>query len=406
MPHSGQRASLILAEAATSLLPLGRTAEVVELATLALQQPQPVPLAHAVAAVVAEWRRDWQAALAHWRQAAAPGPRQAQHRFNLSLALMLQGHWAEGLALYECRYDCSEDWQSFAAKGSFDGLRHRMPRPGDELAGRRVLVFSEQGLGDCLWAARFLPALVATGARVTLACRPVLAPVLGAAARFEAVMQPPAEQPETKLNLGMLAGRFDHMVPLMSVPWLVGVQGPAGACLAPWYRPAAGRVAAWRARYVAAAPAARLRLGIVWRANPEGGSAAQKLLPVDRLAPLAALADVQCINLQGGDGVARAEMAAVLPSSVDALAEGEPPLDDFAAAVAATDLLLTVDTMAAHLCGSMGHAGLLALPAVPAFYWGIAGDTAPWYPSLSLLRQPAPGDWDAVVRQLVRRLAA
>jgi len=116
-------------------------------------------------------------AMDFWQRAVAAAPASPGHRFNLSLALMREGRLSEGLALQEARYD-REKWTSITAQDSLAGLMHRLPRPGDDLAGKRVLVFTEQGLGDCVWAARWLPALAARGPRLSLAVRPALRPLL------------------------------------------------------------------------------------------------------------------------------------------------------------------------------------------------------------------------------------
>jgi ADP-heptose:LPS heptosyltransferase len=338
------------------------------------------------------------AALPFWRQALACEPTSAGHRFNLALALMRCGALREGLALQEARYE-KPTWSSLAAAGSLDGLQHRIPRPGDDLAGRRVLVFTEQGLGDCIWAARWLPRLEATGARLTLAARPALRPVLEQQARFEAVLEPPADTPGAKINLAAFAGRFDALLPIMSLPWLPGVTAADGAHI-PWLRPDPRRVADWRRRYREALPNARIHAGLVWQVNPESVSANARSLPIEAFAGLAARPGLGLVALQGGTSPTRARLHDVLPDAIDGLAGGEPPLVDLAAAIAATDVLITVDTMAMHLAGAMGHpAFVLASHEAPGFVLGREGNCA-WYPSLRLQRRLPEEDWAAVVQRI------
>jgi len=122
-------------------------------------------------------------------------------------------------------------------------------------------------------------------------------------------------------------------------------------------------------------------------------------VPVKALTALAELAGVGFVNLQGGPAEGRAELASVIPRAFEALGAGEPLLDEFAAAVAATDILVTADTMAAHLAGAMGHKACVLVPAVPHFYWGLNRDDCPWYPTLRLFRQQLRGRWgDAIDR--------
>ena len=395
-------AARILTDAAAELLRLGQFAQAAELARLALAEHEAMPAAHGVLAATLDETGDQREAMAHWQRAAALAPREPQFAFNLALALLLRGRYREGLRHYEARMLHGERWISLAAKGSFEGLHHRMPRPGDDLRGKNVLVFTEQGLGDCLWAARWLPALAGTGARVTLACRPTLRPLLASVPGVEAVVTPPPDQPQAKINLGMLSGRFQHFLPIMSLPWILGVDETdllRGAAL-PWCRPDPDRVAHWRHRYETAAPGARRRVGLVWRVNPESASYYQRLLPLRDFAALAR-ADVQVINLQGGVSEGRQALASVVPGFLDPLTDGEPPLNEYAAMLAATDLLLTTDTMPAHLAGSIGHPCHVAVPAAPAFYWVLGRDDSPWYPRMRLFRQARRGDWIAPIAAMI-----
>ena len=357
---------------------------------------------YALKAHLLERRGEFDAALGLWREAARLEPASAGHRFNLALALLCAGEFAEGFALQDARLE-KADWNSIAAQGSFAGLRHYVPRPRDSLAGKRVLAFTEQGLGDMLWAARYLPALAARCGRLDLACPPSLRPLLEARVGGE-VLGPPAETPGAKLNMAALAGAYDALVPMMSLPHLLGDPLGESAGEAPWLRPDAAAVAAWRERY-AALPGAGPVVGVVWRANPASGTAAVRSLPPGVLAGMAGMAGMRVVNLQGGAAEGRDAMSAALPGVFDPLAAGDVALDAYAAMVAATDLLISVDTMAAHLAGSMGHPVWVAVPGVPSFYMGQAGAVSPWYPTMRLFRQ-APGEegWEGVGRAIVGAL--
>ena len=383
-------AALKLAEAGHALMLEGRFELARQAVELALAVDAAQPNAHTLKAHLLEREGDFAAALAHWRAAArlAPGP--AGNRFNLALALLGSGALAEGFALQESRLE-NPAWSSIAAFGSFAGLRHLVPRPGDELGGRRVLAFTEQGLGDMLWAARFLPALAARCGSLDLACPAALRPLL----RW-AVLGPPAEQTGAKLNLAALAGQYDAMLPMMSAAHVLGAWDQP----AQWLVAEPAKVAAWRARF-AAAVSGRPIVGVVWRANPASASGAARTFPP---AVLQGIGQAGVVNLQGGDPLFRGALAAALPGVFDPLADGEPGLADYAAMVAATDLLITADTMAAHLAGAIGHPAWVAVPAVPNFYWGQAGETSPWYPGLRLFRQAAGEDWTAAGARIAAAL--
>ncbi len=400
------RAALVLSGAAGDLLALGRLDLARDLAVQALRIDATPANCHSVMAGIQEEDCAWDAAMEHWRDAAHRAPDNASHRFNLALALMLRGEWREALPLQEARLEMA-DWMSLAAKGSLDGIRFRLFRPGDALAGKSVLAFSEQGLGDNVWAMRWLLPLAARGVKLELASRAALAPLVRLIAPGLPLMSPPDGKDEVKMNMAALAGRFETFLPMMSLPLAMGVEAPgaeAGGASMPYLRPDPSAIARWRARYAAALPGAQRVVGVVWRANPESGSAPRRNLPPPALAPLAGVPGLGFVNLQGGAPEGRDAMAAALPGMLDAMADGEKPLDDFAAAIAATDLLVTVDTLAAHMGGAMGHDTAVLLAAQPGFYYGLGRADCPWYPSLSLHRQAVPGDWASAVASLLARL--
>ena len=222
------RAALVLAATARDLLKLGRCDLARRTAELALSTGAALPNCHSVMAGILEEHAEWDSALTHWRVAAQIAPGSPGHRHNLALALMLRDQWREAAIYYDARIE-KPDWSSFAAVGSLDAIRSRLPRPDDDLAGKRVLVFTEQGLGDCIWAARWLPALARCGADVTVAARPALAPLIARIAPGLMRIGPPPEQPDAKINLAVLTERFDLFVPVMSLPSLLGVTAPGAS---------------------------------------------------------------------------------------------------------------------------------------------------------------------------------
>ena len=143
------------------------------------------------------------------------------------------------------------------------------------------------------------------------------------------------------------------------------------------------RIAAWRGRYEAAGRPGAPKVGLVFRANPQSGSSTGRSLPIGDLAPLLRIAEIDPVNLQGG--AAGRQLAAEYPGIIDAT-NPEISLDEFTAAVAATDLLISVDTMAAHCAGAFGHPVWIMVPYSPHWCWGIGRDHTPWYPTARLFR--------------------
>jgi ADP-heptose:LPS heptosyltransferase/Tfp pilus assembly protein PilF len=386
----------ILNEGARRLLALGRPDLAAALVAQAFAESGDNADTHSVAAAVVDAQGDWAGALAHLRRAHAFMPNAPQVRLNLAMALLRQGDYREGLALYEARID-KPTWAAFATAQSRAASGQLLLRPGDRVEGRRVLVLAEQGLGDAIMAARFVPLLAQQGARVALACSPALRPFFARVAGIESLLSPPADQPEAKINLAALA--FDAWVPLLSLPRWFGTEA-ANIPGEPYWTPDATRVAFWRDTFAAACRPGVAKVGLVFQANPAAANYAERSLQIEELRPLLAL-DLDFVTLQHGP--AGRALAAAMPGIVDPF-PAEAPIDELAAALAATDLLITVDTMAAHLAGAMGHPVFIAVPHSAQWFWGVGRSTTPWYPSARLVRQTEPREWAGAIDELASGL--
>jgi ADP-heptose:LPS heptosyltransferase len=142
-------------------------------------------------------------------------------------------------------------------------------------------------------------------------------------------------------------------------------------------------------------------VGFVFQANPQSGSSADRSLSMADLAPFLRIAEIDPVNLQGG--AAGRQLAAEYPDIIDAT-NPEISLDEFAAAVAATDLVITVDTMAAHCAGALGHPAWIMVPYSPHWCWGVGRDLTPWYPTVRLFRQNVRQDWSNAVERMTKSL--
>jgi hypothetical protein len=351
---------------------------------------------YSVAAAVRDAHGDWSGGLAYLRRAHALMPNAPQVRLNLAMALLRLGDYREGLALYEARID-KPTWTAFATAQSRAASGQLLLRPGDRVEGRRVLVLAEQGLGDAVMAARFVPLLAQQDARVALACSPTLRPFFARVDGIETLLSPPADQPEAKINLAALA--FDAWVPLLSLPRWFGTE-TANIPGRPYWRPDATRVAFWRSAFATGGRAGVAKVGLVFQANPAAANSAERSTQIEELRPLLAI-DVDFVNLQHGP--AGRALAAAAPDIIDPF-PAEAPLDEFAAALAATDLLITVDTMAAHLAGAMGHPVWIAVPHSAQWFWGLDRATTPWYPSARIFRQTKPREWGSAIDELAANL--
>jgi ADP-heptose:LPS heptosyltransferase len=193
----------------------------------------------------------------------------------------------------------------------------------------------------------------------------------------------------------------DLRCPMLSLPLAFGTTPATIPADIPYVAPPPARAAHWQQRL---AHGAR-RIGLVWAGNRENQNDRNRSMAAARLAPLVATPGVQWVSLQIGlDDRDRAFLAAH-PDVVDVGSE----LTDFAdtaAAMAALDLVIAVDTAAVHLAGALGKPVWVMLPFSPDWRWMLARSDSPWYPTARLFRQPAPGAWDAVLAQMQAALAA
>jgi hypothetical protein len=149
-----------------------------------------------------------------------------------------------------------------------------------------------------------------------------------------------------------------------------------------------------------------LRIGVVWQGNPAARIDRGRSVPLAALAPVARLPGIRLIALQklhGLDqiGPARAHVPVLRLEGVDA---GRDAFLDTAAILMSLDLLISSDTAVAHLAGALGRPVFLLLKHVPDWRWLLGRGDSPWYPTMRLFRQPAPGDWAGAVAALAAAL--
>ncbi len=279
---------------------------------------------------------------------------------------MSLGRFAEGLRDFEYRWD--------VADCTFDRSHLNGPAwQGEDLAGKTIAVYSEQGMGDAIQFARFLPFLVEKGARVTFLCHPNLTQIFRPFARSMEVT-------------GSVAAtrRFDHISALMSLPLHLGCKQPPAAV--PYIAAEADRVSAWRQRIGGHG----FKIGIAWQGNPAGAIDRGRSVPLAAFAPLAAVAGTRLISLQRIHGI---DQLGALPAgmnveTLDGLDDGAQAFVDTAAVMECLDLIVVSDSAIAHLAGALARPAWLALQVdFPDWRWMLERDDSPWYPTMRLFRQ-------------------
>jgi tetratricopeptide (TPR) repeat protein len=289
---------------------------------------------------------------------------------NEALARLKIGDYAEGLSLWQTRIDSQDE--TFKAIPKWDGGKTD-----------HLLLYEDQGMGDALQAVRYLPLLKHHAGRMTLQLTAALGRIIKASFPDIAILTLDDPVPAATARCS-----------LMSLPYHLSTRLNAMPPSAPYLQASDVLRMAWRER-LAFLPAPRL--GIVWGGNPGYANDKNRSVPFAHLAPVIEAARRHLVSLQLG----RPADQAVLDAS--GIYDAAPFLESFAdtaAALAELDLLITVDTAIAHLAGGMGRPVWLMLPFDPDWRWLLNREDSPWYPSIKLYRQTAPGDWRGVTEKL------
>ena len=257
---------------------------------------------------------------------------------------------------------------------------------GQELAGQSILLYGEQGLGDAIQYARYAPLVARGGARVVVGCEPRLVGLLRRLPDIVQVAPTDRPPPPTQWRCSLLD------VPAI---WRHDVDSIPGAC--PYLPPV-------RRERPVLPPARQYRVGIVWAGNPRQARDRLRSCRLEDFAPLFELPGTTFVSFQVGPRARelRAGWRGLVHDPGEALADLEATAD----ALVEVDLVITVDTMLAHLAGALGRPVWTLLAFAPDMRWMLGRDDTPWYPTMRLFRQPTPNDWAGVFREVRRELAA
>ncbi|BAM92942.1 hypothetical protein S58_69760 [Bradyrhizobium oligotrophicum S58] len=338
---------------------------------------------HANLAVALRNAGDIDAALAASHTAVALAPDNALARYNHSHFLLMCGDLVNGFAEHRWGRDCPD---LSAGMPRFD-----MPEwQGEPLGGRTLLLFAEYGIGDALQFVRYVDRVKTMGGNIVLQVQPAIAPLLRSLAGVRVVARGEPLPP------------FDLQLPLMDLPRIFGTTLETIPADVPYLAADPIKVAAWR-NVLGHAP--QLKVGMVWAGNPRHKGDRQRSLAARDVLPRLVTPGVQLYSLQKEPRPDDAPALADLGSDVVDLA---PLLGDFAetaAAVAALDLVISVDTSVAHLAGALAKPVWVLLPYALDWRWLRDRADTPWYPTMRLFRQERPMAWDSVLARTAADLA-
>lgn len=368
----------------TALAALGRGEDAVKTYDVVLEaEPDNIAVLNSKGAALVAMRR-FVAALECFERAIACDPQSAISHIHRAFALLALGRLQEGFEAYE--------WRRRGVATFAELPRFAQPelKPGDDLRDKRLLLFSEQGIGDIIQFARFAPAFVQRGAEVVFATYPALQRLL--ASLGDGITVVPPEGP---------APTFDVTCPLMSAPYVLGTALESIPARIPYLRAAPELRAAWRERL--RPTAGTLKVGIAWSGNPQYTNDSTRSIAFSAFRDVLGVPGVTYINVQKDVRVGD-EDALVQSGAVDF----RPGLTDFAetaALVCELDVVIAVDTSLAHLAGALGKPVWILLSAVSDWRWFEGRADSPWYPTARLFRQSRIGAWEPVFAEVRAALA-
>ena len=300
------------------------------------------------------------------------------------------GNFEDGWRNYESRREVQ--------RKSFNGPTWLGPVPHDQGGVDTLIVHGEQGSGDTLQFCRYVPMLTQFANRVIFECQAPLANLMAALGQTIEIRSTQQSTPTPYAD-------SDYHIPLLSLPKTFGTKLKTIPASVPYLVPDLDKVAIWQERIEQLDGPGGLRdlgqsapkIGLVWSGNPSRQDDQMRSCPPEMLSTLLKTDGISFFNLQK-EGI---------PKYLVPLHDFSPSLTDFsetAAAIAALDLIITVDTAVAHLAGALGKPVWVMLSYAADWRYLLKREDSPWYPTMRLFRQTEPGDWPGLIKSVTSAL--
>jgi Tfp pilus assembly protein PilF len=357
----------------TSAEPLYRTA---------IRLDATLPEAHASLGYVLTMQGRLPEAIEACEAAIRRRPDFAQAHWNLAIAALLSGDLPGGFMEYE--------WRKRHARyrADFPDLPGR-PWDGTGASGQTILVRAEQGSGDVIQFARYLPLIREMGGNPVLACAASLVPLMQSMPGVRAVC--------ASDNLPS----YDSWIDQISLPLVFGTTLDTIPCANAYLFADPARARTWRDRLRAEChdgprQDGQRKVGIAFAGNRQHPADRRRSIPADLDVKLPEIPGLSYVNLRHGGPAFSLGLPDLTPGMTD--------YAETAALIENLDLVVTVDTSVAHLAGALGKPVWILLPHAPDWRWMLGRSDSPWYPSVRLFRQPAAGDWTSVLAEVMQAL--
>ena len=358
---------------------MGRFDDAIAVYAQAIHAQPDFAVAHCNLGNVQKEKQQFQLAIASYTQATTLNPDFAEAHWNRSLVHLLLGEFEAAWPLFEWR------WKAKKNNISLPDFRRPLWLGEQALAGQTILICWEQGFGDTIQFCRYVSLVKTLGAKVLLVVPPSLVPLLKTLDGADQVLGP--DEPISD---------FDYYCPLMSLPLAVRTTFSTIPAPKAYLHADKSKSGFWAAKLP---QTGRKRVGIAW-----SGSATNK----SRSLPLAELIDhlpkhLDYVCLQ--KDVTDMERAILSEQNIYCLDQDIADFSDTAALCGLVDLVISIDTSAAHLAGAMGKPTWVLLPHLPDWRWLLGRSDSPWYPSMRLYRQEEMGAWVPVLERVAQDLS-
>jgi Flp pilus assembly protein TadD len=308
-----------------------------------------------------------------------------------------QGHMKLGQALL-IKGDFQEGWEEYEWRYQIPGAQPLMPATdrkqwdGTPLGDRALLLVADQGFGDVIMFARYIPWARERCPNLRIACSAEMQPTL--ARMF----------PDLKLFTHWNSiGDYAAFCPFSGLPRLHGTRLETIPAAIPYLTPDPARVAVWKKTLDELVPPGLKRIGIAWAGRPTHNNDHNRTTVLENFAPIGAVPGVALISLQKGEGLDQIPKWQGPAPLIDIGSKLES-FEDTIAVIDRLDLIVSVDTSINHFAGAMGRPAWIMLPFAPDWRWLMNRPDTPWYPSLRLFRHPATRRWDLVVPAVAAEL--
>jgi len=326
-------------------------------------------------------------AIEYFNKSLEINPNNARVLNNLGKALLINGDFKKGLELYELRL-----YESYYLKDNriYASMPQHNKWRGEPLKGKTLYVYYEQGFGDVIQYARFMPLLNSMGANVIFKVQATFEQIFRQSDLKAEIINDSV--PEEQIN-------YDYHIPLMSLPYFLGINADNIPCSEGYLKADKEKVEFYKEKHF---NNDYFKIGIAWQGNPFG--LLNRIVPLNNFFRLAEVSGIKIYSLQKGYGIE--DQLNNIPENIEIIDIGKTfeSFSDTAAAIENLDLAIIADTSVVHMCGALSKPTWLLLPKIPEWRWMLNREDTPWYKSFKLFRQKEAGNWAEVMDRVAENL--